>query len=332
MNIHIRGPVEFEKILVEPYQPAIETTRIRMSVQQLLDTQESPEHLRKQLKNYIHRIDRLMGHLSKRHTQPIVEHPLFQWSLNDSILVTPCWKIETILPRFALAIEIEKQCHELVSEEKFKTAHNLFKNKEKLHIECMSKLLSWKWKLSSLNHDILQSNWHLAQADLCRGMADLCMLCTGIQKQTGSKAMFIVSQRALRHFARSLATWPSEQGNDLMNIAEALRYYYSSDILWSQGKYGQSIYRLERWQTSALEFGPFELLKTELEKIPFLAKERRHTNDGAYFDPISAASTLVEPNELIHMSESTDIPHPSTSPALDDVDEDASTPAESSEI
>jgi len=329
MNIHIRGPVEFEKIFAEPWQFAIDTTRTRMSVQQLLDTQESSQHLRKQLACYIEQADRLYCHLCKRHTQPIVEHPLFEWSVGDSIIVTPCWKIETILPRFALAMYTGHEAHESVTQEKFKEAHASFGAKHKLHLQCAAKLSLWKWKLPSLNHDILQSKWHLAQMDMSKGMADLCMLCTGIQKQTGSQAMFIVSQRALRHFARSLVTWPSTQAKDLMNIAEAVRYYYSADILWSQSMYGQSIYRLEHWYTKNLEFGPFHLLETELGKIPFLAQERRHTNDGAYFDTIGPGAPLVGTNELIHTSESTDTPHPTTSQAFDVVGADASTLEES---
>lgn len=331
MNIHIRGPVEFEKILNHSCETAIETTRARMAVQQLLDTQESSQHLTKQLRKYIEMADKMLAFLSQHHTQPLVEHPLFEWSVNDAIILTPCWRIETILPRFALAVALQHAGHGHVADESFKDAAHAFQEQHKLHLECASKLLLWKWKLSHLNHDVLQHKWHVSQADICKGMADLCMLATGIQKQTASKAMFTVSQRALRHFARSLATWPTTQAKDLMNVSEAMRYYYSSDILWSDGQYGQSIYQLETWDARHVEFGPFQSLKTELGKIPFLAQERRHTNDGAYFDAVAAPEPLAAADQLIHTPESTDIPHPSASPAWDAADEATSTPSECSD-
>lgn len=332
MNIHIRGTVEFEKVLSEPWHSSIETTRARMSVQQLLDTQESPQHLTKQLQHYIEKSDNIISHLAKSWSQPLVQQPSFEWSVNDTIIHTPCWRIETILPRFALAVAYEKQATQMVAENQFKEARQAFKKQEKLHQECAASLEKWTWKLPSLNHDVLQTQWHLAKTDICRGMADLCMLSLGIEKQSASSAMYTVSQRALRHFARSLATWPTKQAEDVMNVSEAMRYYYSSDILWSKGSYGPSIYRLERWHKAGLEHGPFALLKEELQKIPFLAHERRQTNDGAYFDPITKPPALASASELIHTPESTDIPHPEVTPALDVADGVELSPPESSEI
>lgn len=321
MNIHIRGIVEFEKILSQPWQPSIETTRTRMSVQQLLDTQESPDHLQKQLKTYIGHMDNMVHHLSKHHMQPLVQQPSFEWSVDDTIIHSPCWRIETILPRFALAMALAESVQQHVGDDAFKEARKALHVQEALHRECASKLALWSWKLPTLNQHVLQKQWHVAQADICKGMADLCMLCTGIQNQTATSAMYTVSQRALRHFARALATWPTKQSTDLMHVSEALRYYYSSDILWSHGSYGPSIHRLERWQHAALEVGPFRLLKAELDKVPFLAHERRQTNDGAYFDIVAAAPPLPAVTELIRTPESTDTPHPATTPSLDAADE-----------
>ena len=85
MNIHIRGTVEFEKILSQPWANSIETTRVRMAVQQLLDTQESTAHLRKQLKAYIAKSDELVHHLSKHWDQPLIEQPSFEWCVNDAM-------------------------------------------------------------------------------------------------------------------------------------------------------------------------------------------------------------------------------------------------------
>ena len=163
------------------------------------------------------------------------------------------------------------------------------------------------------------------------GMATLCMLSTGIQKPIKSTALFTVTQRALRNFTRSLATWPSKQARDLMNVTEALRYYFSSDILWTAERYGESIHRLERWLPQQLEFGPFEILKDEWAKVPFLLEERHTTNNGAYFDTIKDAEPLCSPTELINTPEATDIPHPPTTRAWDASDAAASTPTEPQE-
>ena len=178
MTIHIRGTVEFEKILSEPWPHAIETTRARMSVQQLLDTQESPKHLEKQLAQYITKVDSMLDYLSKHHTTPLVEQPLFEWSIEDKIIQTPCWRIETILPRYALTAVRDLKIHECISENNFKEARSMCLKQQKLHTECASKLAQWKWKLPNLNHDVLQIKWHVAQADMYMGMADFCMLST----------------------------------------------------------------------------------------------------------------------------------------------------------
>ena len=143
-----------------------------------------------------------------------------------------------------------------------------------------------------------------------------------------STALFIVTQRALRNFTRSLAIWSSKQAQDLMNVSEALRYYFSSDILWTSERYGESIRRLERWTQQQLEFGPFEILKDEWAKAPLLLAERHTTNNGAYFDTIKDAAPLSSPVELINTPEATDIPHPPTTQAWDASDEVASTPTE----
>lgn len=325
MSIHIRGTVEFEKLLSEPWQSSIEMTRSRMAVQQLLDTQESKPNLERRLQDYIKKTDVLIDYLAKKGTDTLIEHPTFEWSVNDSIIRSPCWRLESILPRYTLSVMSEKHAIECVKEHNYKEARKLFLTTIDLHTQCVQKLLLWKWKLPSLNHDVLQKKWHLSKIEIFTGMATLCMLSTGIQKHMKSSALFTVTQRALRNFSRSLATWPSKQSQDLMHITEAMRYYFSSDILWSAGHYGQSIHRLERWMSS-VEFGPFELLRDEWTKVTLLLEERYTTNNGAYFDPLSAATPLCTPVELINSPAAIDIPHPPMKQALDDVHEDVSTP------
>lgn len=326
MTIHIRGTVEFEKILCEPWQPAIDMTRSRMTVQQLLDTQESPNILEKRLRDYVNKTDSIIDHLSKQAAQSLVEHPVFEWSVNDSIIRSPCWRLESILPRYTLAIMAENEAHRKIQEHDYKQALHSFRSATDMHKQCVQKLSLWKWKLPALNHDILQKQWHLSKIEMFRGMTTLCMLSTGIQKQFKSSVLFTVAQRALRSFVRSLATWSSKQAQDLMNVSEALRYYFSSDILWSGERYGESIRRLERWTRQKLEFGPFQILKDEWAKVPLLLEERHTTNNGAYFDAIKDATPLCSPVELINTLEATDIPHPPATRVWAGGDVNVSTP------
>jgi len=298
-----------------------------MAVQQLLDTQESHTTLKKRLRDYVHKIDTLIDYLAKVGNDSLTEHPIFEWSVNDTILRTPCWRLEAILPRYTLASMSTEAAFELAKEHDYKGARKMFLSALSLHQECVHGLRLWKWKVPSLNHDVLQKKWHQSQIELHTGMTTLCMLCTGIQKQMKSTALFTVSQRALRNFARSLATWPSKQGQDLMQIAEAMRYYFSSDMMWSAGLYGQSIRRLERWMTP-VEFGPFEILKDEWSKVPLLMEERHATNNGAYFDTVKDGRPLCSPIKLINNQVSSDIPHPPMTQEWAVSDEDASTPTE----
>ena len=166
MNIHIRGTVEFEKIMSQPWHRSIETTRTRMSVQQLLDTRESPTQLQKQLKSYIANMDMLIDHLTKHHMEPLVQQPSFEWSVDDAIIHSPCWRIETILPRFALAMSIAESVQNHIRDDMYKEARKAVQTQEALHRECAAKLKLWKWKLATLNQRVLQSKWHMAQADI----------------------------------------------------------------------------------------------------------------------------------------------------------------------
>lgn len=328
MTIHIRGIVEFEKILTEPWQDAIDMTRTRMTIQHLLDTQESQSTLETRLKDYIKKTDDIIDHLSKSGSGQLTEHPVFEWSIDESVIRSPCWRLESILPRYTLSVLTENEAHHQIKEHNYKQARKMLLSSTKMHLQCVQKLALWKWKLPDLNQNVLHKQWHLAKIEMLTGTATLCMLSTGIQKQMKSKALFTVTQRALRNFTRSLATWPSKQAQDLMNVSEVLRYYFSSDILWTSERYGESIRRLERWLPQQLEFGPFGILKDEWNKVPLLLKERHATNNGAYFDTIKDAEPLCSPVELINTPEATDIPHPPTTRSWDVSGATVSTPTE----
>ena len=62
-----------------------------------------------------------------------------------------------------------------------------------------------------------------------------------------------------------------------------------------------SIFRLEKWiNNQKLPKTSFEIIKEEFDKIPFLLQERKHINDGAYFDTLEAATPLPGIKEIIH--------------------------------
>ena len=87
-----------------------------------------------------------------------------------------------------------------------------------------------------------------------------------------------------------------------------MRYLFSSDILWSQEKYGQSIYRIQNWILKPFDAGPYKNIQEYFSNISFLLNERQKENESIYFHKIEAGPPLIEAFELIHKNE--DIPHP----------------------
>ena len=312
MNIHIRGTVEFEKTLSQKWSSSIECTRQRMALQQLLDTLESKEELEKRAKDYTKVVDKLLLHLSKNNAT-LVEQPNFEWSVGDDIIQTPCWKIESIMPRVVLAYLLHDNAVEQINESNFKNAHKLLLKSSKIHNEIENRLVMWKWKLPELNHFVLKRDWHSHRHYHLNGLAQLCTLCVGIQNMSSSSILYTLSQRALKHFCKATAFWFFEEPKEhsYIPLAESLRYFYSSEILWARGQYGASIHTLEHWlKPNHISTGPFQLLQNELEKVPPLLHEKHTSNNGVYFEIISPATPLPSPSELIHTLESIDIPHP----------------------
>ena len=307
---HIARAIEYEKIVPFEGNKPIEVTRQRMAVQQLLDTREDDDVLITRLQNYVQNFDHLKNRLNIH--QKLKMQPLFEWTIGSETLKSCCWRLEAIIPRFALTQLHTHKATQAVNNKSFKEAAKIYEQVIHLHKCMLYELEGWTWKLAHMNHNILQKNWHYAQIYHLQSLKHLCMLSLGIQNQTSSNAMYIVAQRAVRDAAIALTYWPIEMST--LEIAETMRYYYSSDILWNKEQYGASIHTLETWlMQNKIDARHFSVIDEEIQKIPLLLKERQQSNNGAYFDIVKAGPLLPTPQELIHTATS-DVPHPQYSP------------------
>jgi hypothetical protein len=303
MDIHIHNQIEFEKILDYSFPESISLTRQRISIQQFLDQKDSDstdndnEKLIKHLTQYTKDIKALIRKLPET---VLEKQPCFSWSVDHEELQTACWLFEAIMPtvvNFQLHVELGNLS---VQEEQYKAANKHFKKAETLAKDAESLATSWKWKLPYMNHKIMEPSWHKAQQLRTETLQQLCTISVGIQNETNSKVMYTISQRALRAASLSYMQWKTKHAEELIKIADGLRYMYSSNILWNREEYGHSIYRLENWILNrSIETGFWRIFDLEFQKIPFLLQERHHTNNGAYFDAVKQGFTLPNIEEII---------------------------------
>lgn len=306
MNIHIRRPVEYEKIIANQDPLNIELTRHRMMVQQLLDSKDNVETLQSRLKDYIRCFDDIVAKLDP--TQKLQKQPNFRWVIDSKTIQSSCWKFEAILPRIVLSDILQKKARALIEKADFIPASKLFDDAIASHLQVVRLLNTWKWKLPTANHPILHKQWNVSMVHHLKSMKNLCMLCVGIEKEMNDTALYKVAQRATAAAAQSIAFWPNKPST--LKLCESMQHLFSSHILWNRSQYGASIERLQTWigHDTIDTFG-FATLQNELDKIPFLVQERIQVNNGAYFDPIQPALPLPTPHELIHMGPK-DVPHP----------------------
>lgn len=308
MDIHIRHGIEFERILDTDWPKAISLTRTRMSLQQLLDSRTSDIQLQKRLKEYIPQIDNAYRFVASQSNTPLKTQPLFSWSIDHQVVQSSCWRIELILPRVALASVLCRQGIDALVAQKHVEAGSLFDQTGQLYEDTHAILSEWRWKVTSLNTPILQSDWHVGQRHHMLALKNMCMLSVGIDRASGAATCFTVAQRAVKHAAAAVAAWPHNDAQLTLPLAETMRYVYSSTLHWNAHQYGTSIHTLKHWVRPDMDTGPFSRLAEELETVPLLLQERQHTNDGAYFDKIEPGVELVSPMELIHMK--ADAVHP----------------------
>jgi hypothetical protein len=191
--------------------------------------------------------------------------------------------------------------HKHVQLQQYKAANKYYKQAETLATETETLATRWKWKLPTMNHQVLSTKWHIAQKYYSECLQLLCTVSVGIQSETKDSAMYTLSQRILRAASLSFIHWKSDEAGSIITLADGLRYMYSANILWNREEYGQSIHRLQHWVCNrSIPTGNWEMLEKEFEKIPFLLQERIHTNNGAYFEPIRAAITLPDIQTIIH--------------------------------
>lgn len=306
MNIHIRKPVEFEKIIANHDSRYIELTRHRMAVQQLLDSADNRESLKSRLGKYIDGYEKVCTSIDP--SQKLQKQPLFDWVVDGQPVQSSCWKFESVIARTVLSNLVQSEAAEKIGKGEYVSASKLLKEASEQHKKAFESLLIWKWKLASANHPIVQKTWHVGMVHHLQSLQHLCMLCIGLEKQSPSKTLYVVAQRAVASAAKSIAFWPDRIST--LKIGQSMQCLMSSHILWDREEYGGSIERLQSWfghdNVDALGF---QTLQDELDKVPFLLKEREQINNGAYFDPVKASHTLPSPQELIYMGPK-DVPHP----------------------
>ncbi len=311
MDIHVRAPIEFEKILDYTFTNSIQMTRQRISIQQLLDQQseDSSEEDKKQLIRHLNMYsNEIKAVITNLKNKKLTSQPRFSWSINNETVETPCWLFEAIMPRvvnYKLNLDIGKN---MVKNEKYVDANKYFKEALRCANECYFLNESWKWKMPHMNHKIVSSKWHIAQIHKINSLMQLTTLARGQQQGSTDKTLYVLSQRALHYSALSYMQWKDPQTEMLLKMSDAFRYMYSANILWNNGQYGSSIYRLQHWlKGQKIETDTFDNFKEELEKIPFLLQERKHVNDSAYFEPIEPTTELPNLQSVIHTK---NIKHP----------------------
>jgi hypothetical protein len=306
MDIHIRQPIEYEKIVSGNPSKAIELTRHRMVVQQLLDSRDNDANLKERLKSYCHSFDVFCAAL-RPHVK-LQKQPSFHWVVAGQPIHSSCWKFEAVVPRIVLSELCHTEGVSQLQNNDYKAAAKSFKVAEQSHMETIQHLRAWKWRIPGANHHILQQKWHYSAVHHLQSLQHLCMVSVGLDQETAAKTLYVVAQRATAAAAKSVAAWPDRHST--LQMCEGLQHLFSSHILWNREEYGGSIHRLNTWLLpNSIDTFHFDIIEREFKKVPFLTRERRQINNGAYFDMEAAVTPLPTPQELIHM-ESIDVPHP----------------------
>lgn len=312
MRIKIHTPVEFEKIIPNDWSESITITRKRLSLQQMLESGEQPEHLVQRVADYCKSAHLALLHVGSNAQEPLLQQPLFQWEIDQNVIVSPCWRFEALMPNALLANLRLEEANAHMKNGNYKDAHACYTKSKELHEKCVHHIKLWTWKLPEMNHTVLQPSWHKSRSYICQGSIHLATLAVGLERGSSSSVLYTVAQRAVRSYARAAVEWM--QIDVPMKLAEIMRYYFSSDILWNAEQFGASIHRLKTWVhgQQQVDASLVPIFLCELEKVPDLLNERRQTNDAAYFDVVKAGPPLPSPETLIRI-ESIDMPHPSTS-------------------
>jgi len=306
MDIHIRRHVEYEKIIDGHQSQYIELTRHRMAVQQLLDSKDNNKTLMSRLEEYVLCFDTVRKSINP--AKKLQQQPIFHWVVDNTPVQSSCWKFEAVVPRVVLSdlLQVEAQTH--IENNQYVDASKCFQRAQKQHQDVLGILESWTWKMPSMNHRIVQKHWNVSMVHHLKSMQNLCMISVGLGKETPSKTLYTVAQRATASAAASVAFWPAKPST--LKLCESLQHLFSSHILWDRGEYGGSIERLQtRFAHDIIPTFGFARFDQEFEKVPFLLQEREQVNNGAYFDVVEQATPLPTPHELIYTG-ARGVPHP----------------------
>lgn len=309
-QFHIRESVVFENILPDEYYDvsnALSVSRTRMCLQQMLDDPPDIQQLISKCMEYNNEFNDILQFMTKNRQIQLKIQPIFHWYINDMSISSSCWLMESVLIKHTIAALLEHNGTDLL-ETDVKKASKIFDTAIKTREELLDILDLWKWK--QLHYNILHKNWHLSKIYYLKTQQQLAMIDVGISKQTPAKTLFTVSQRAVKCAASAIKMWPVSVNVQILHLTEALRYLFSSNILWSREKYGQSIYRIQNWISKPIDAGPYKNIQEHFSNISFLLNERQKDNESIYFHKIEAGLPLIEAFELIHSNE--DVPHPSS--------------------
>jgi len=304
MKIKIKSTEEFEKIFDFAEDP-IAITRNRISIQQSLDSEENNNSLLiEQLEKHCKGIDIMFYELvRKRHAQ-LKRIPVFSWQINNEQIISSCWQVERIVPKVLLARLFMESGHNLLPDYKLASAN--YAKAIQMHEQINQNLETWKWKNSDMNHIIFQCAWHNSCIAHLQSLQHMAMLSVGIDKNLPAKTLFTVAERAVNSSVLSIVNWTSEhEPENTLPAGQAMQMYFSSKLLWDDGKYGHSIFRLQKLHDSKLkEKTRFGAINAELEKVGLLLSENKRINDGAYFDtvemgePLKSALEILEENSV----------------------------------
>ena len=297
MKIQIKSTVEFEKLKNFQSVDPILLTRNRIAIQQILDS-ESTDNLIDRLQPYCENFDIMFDELIRSRHETLRKTPLFSWQLGETDISSACWQVERIIPKLLLAqMYLEKGNKALPD---YKQASDLYSEAIGLHNEIIGNLSSWKWKNSDMNHAVFQKSWHDSVINNLQCLQHLAMLSVGINKNLPNKTLLTVAERAVKSAAMSISQWSSkDEPENLLPVCQALQLYYSSKLLWQNGKYGNSIHRLSNLARASPAYSNFEAIATELEKVGMLLSENNRINNGAYFDTVEMGKPLKSIEDML---------------------------------
>ena len=307
-RFHIREAVIFEDILPEEYlklSNALKVSRSRMSLQQILDDPPNTTQLIDTCLEYNKDFDKILHFVSKNRQIQLNAQPVFHWYIDNAHISSSCWLLESVLIKHVISEILEDEAMKILKTD-VKKANKIFKSSIEQREELVKVLSRWKWQ--QMQNNIIQQDWHLSKINALKAQQCLAMIDVGISKHAESKTLFIVSQRAIRHAALAQHHWPNTFNHHTLHISEALRYLFSSNMLWAHEKYGQSIFRIKNWLLKSFDVGPYKNIQEQLSSITFLLSERERDNESIYFHKVQAGPTLSESSLL--MCNNDDIPHP----------------------